>query len=87
MLTGLPPNSQHCFGRLLHDHADGMWVRWGSGFLCSLARMVGVVFNHANLTDVIGDRSSAPGLGAARTALQAATIQLSLKFSLRANRE
>jgi carboxypeptidase family protein/TonB-dependent receptor-like protein len=44
------------------------------------------VFNHANLTDVIGNLSS-PRFGLATAALQPRTIQLSVKYNFRAVRE
>jgi hypothetical protein len=44
------------------------------------------VFNHPNFTNVIGDISSSR-FGIAHTALAARTIQLSVKFNFRANRE
>ncbi len=44
------------------------------------------VFNHANLTDVVGNLSS-PRFGFATTALQPRTVQLSVKYNFRAVRE
>jgi len=44
------------------------------------------LFNHTNLTDIIGDVSS-PRFGLATTALQPRTIQLSIKFGFRKSTE
>jgi len=44
------------------------------------------VFNHPNLTGIIGETSS-PRFGLATSALPARTIQMSLKFNFRGSRE